>query len=157
MVSYKKILELHSSGKNVSQISQGTGWDRGTIRRVITKVKEEGLTPKQWQDLGEEELKQKLRKSAKPKAEYLPIDFEYVYKEMSRAGVTVNLLHQEYCSVAEKSNLKAYSRSHFSEQYKIFTKANKVGAKIKRKPGDSIELDFAGDLVSYTDAYSKEL
>lgn len=156
MVSYKKILELHSSGKNVSQISQGTGWDRGTIRRVITKVKEEGLTPKQWQDLGEEELKQKLRKSAKPKAEYLPIDFEYVYKEMSRAGVTVNLLHQEYCSVAEKSNLKAYSRSHFSEQYKIFTKANKVGAKIKRKPGDSIELDFAGDLVSYTDAYSKE-
>lgn len=75
---------------------------------------------------------------------------------MSRAGVTVNLLHQEYCSVAEKSNLKAYSRSHFSEQYKIFTKANKVGAKIKRKPGDSIELDFAGDLVSYTDTYSKE-
>ena len=155
MASYKKILELYCSGINISQISERVGRDRATVRRVISKSEGKGILPSQWKELDETQLRGMLRKSTKVKPEYFPINFEWMYDELSNAHVTVNLLHEEYEEQAKKEGLRPYSRSQFFERYKKWCNVTKYSAKIKNKPGHSMELDFAGDLVQYIDPLTK--
>ncbi len=156
MASYKQILELYCSGCNISQVSERVGCDRATVRRVVSKSEGKGILPTLWKELDETQLRNMLRKQTKTKAEYLPINFEWMYEELSNSHVTVNLLHEEYEQQAQKEGLKPYSRSQFFERYKKWCNHTKYSAKIKTKPGHSVELDFAGDLVQYVDPLTKE-
>lgn len=150
MVSYKRILDLHCSGRNNTQVSAETGYDRVTIRSTLAKAEERGLLPTAWTDMSEEELRKLFRKKQEPKQGYLEIDLEWVHRELSDPHVTVNLLHEEYQQKAAAEGLKAYSRTQFFTRYHAFSSSVKYSAKTKAKPGSSVELDFAGDLVHYT-------
>jgi transposase len=156
MASYKKVLELHCSGLNNSQIGERVGCDRATVRRVIAKSEMKGILPDQWRGLDEAKIRELLRKDAKVREEYLQIDFDWMHRELSNKHVTVNLLHEEYVGSAEKSGLEAYSRSQFFNRYRAWCNTNQYSAKIKSKPGHSVELDFAGDLVHYIDPLTRQ-
>ncbi|MDD3930182.1 MAG: IS21 family transposase [Sphaerochaeta sp.] len=151
MVSYKRILDLHCSGRNITQVSTETGYDRVTIRSTLAKAEERGLLPTAWKDMSEDKLRKLLRKKQEPRLGYLEIDLEWVHRELSDPHVTVNLLHEECQQKAASEGLKAYSRTQFFTQYHAFCTTVKYSAKTKAKPGSSVELDFAGDLVHYTD------
>lgn len=154
MVSYKKVFDLYLNGRNISQISNETGYDRQTIRNAITKGEEKGLLASTYKELTDEQIKKMLRKESKGKDQYLQIDFEEVHQELSDEKVTLNLLHEEYEQRAKKAKLKAYSRSQFFNKYNKFANTVKYKGKLKRKPGSSIELDFAGSSVYYYDVLS---
>lgn len=151
MVSYKRILNLHCSGRNITQISNDTGYDRVTIRSTLAKAEQRNLLPAAWKDMSEDQLRKVFRKKQEPKQGYLEIDFEWVYQELSDPHVTVNLLHEEYQQKAASEGLRAYSRTQFFSQYHAYCSDIKYSAKTKTRPGSSIELDFAGDLVHYMD------
>ena len=156
MASYKKILELHCSGLNVSQISERVGCDRNTARGVIAKSEGKGILPDRWEEMDEAHIRGLLRKETKAKEEYLPIDFEWMHGELSNKHVTVNLLYEEYAQAAGKDGMKAYSRTQFFDRYKAWCNTKQYSAKIKVKPGYSMELDYAGDLVHYIDPLTKQ-
>jgi transposase len=87
--------------------------------------------------MSDDELeKQGERAPAKP----LP-DFEYLSKEMTRPGVTLMLLHEEY----RKDNPDGYRRSRFYELYSKW--ANKVDPVMRftHKAGEKMFIDFSGD------------
>lgn len=151
MVSYKRILDLHCSGRNITQISNDTGYDRVTIRSTLAKAGQRNLLPTAWKDMSEDQLRKVFRKKQEPKQGYLEIDFEWVHQELSDPHVTVNLLHEEYQQKAASEGLRAYSRTQFFSQYHAYCSDVKYSAKTKTRPGSSIELDFAGDLVHYMD------
>lgn len=155
-VSYRAILRLHQAGKNKSQIERETGYKRFTIRNTISKATAAGLLPTLWRDMSEDALKKALRKKPEPKQEYLPIDYEGIHQELKDPHVTMNILHEEYEEKAKASGLISYSRTQFFDTYNVFADVVKCGAHIKRKPGDSLELDFAGDLTYYTNPHTME-
>ncbi|NMA22435.1 MAG: IS21 family transposase [Spirochaetales bacterium] len=155
MASYKKILELYGQGYNYSQIGKQVGCDRATARKVVNGCKKKGILPTQWRQLEETQLRDQLRKETKAKSEYLPMDFKWMHGELSNAHVTVNLLHEEYEQKAHEMGLRPYSRSQFFERYHNWSNRHSYSAKIKAKPGHSVELDFAGDLVHYIDPLTR--
>ncbi len=151
MVSYKDVLDLSLQGLNNSQIKGKLGCDRNTIRSIIEKATMMGLYPKGWESVSDEQLKRLLKKKTKPKSEYLEPDYEWIHKELCDPMVTVNLLWEEYQQAANAEGKEAYSRTQFFDKYTVFANVVKCGAHIKRRPGDSLELDFAGDLLYIVD------
>ena len=74
-------------------------------------------------------------------------DFEYIHSELKRKGVTLKLLHDEYveeCLITGKDYLKY---TQFCNVYKEYVEDNKLVMHIERKPGERIEVDWAGTTI----------
>lgn len=103
--------------------------------------------------MSEDALKKALRKKPEPKQGYLPIDYEWIRQELKDPHVTMNILYEKYEEKAKASGLIPCSRTQFFDTCNVFADVVKCDAHIKRKPGDSLELDFAGDLTYYTNVH----
>lgn len=73
---------------------------------------------------------------------------DYYVKELSRTGVTKQLLWEEY----RKDNPDGYSRTQFNELLARHKKKLDLTMHFNYKPGDLLMIDFAGDRLTYTDA-----
>lgn len=78
-------------------------------------------------------------------------DFEYIYKELARPGVTLSLLWAEYCTKCEQENTIPYQHTQFYEKYHAYAASKKATLRIKRKPGEIMEVDWAGDSLKVYD------
>ena len=84
-------------------------------------------------------------------------DYEYIHSELKKKGVTLKLLHDEYkeeCIVTDEDYLK-YTK--FCNVYKDYVEDNKLVMHIERKPGERIEVDWAGTTILIYDATQKEV
>lgn len=71
-------------------------------------------------------------------------DRGYVHKEMSRVGVTLKLLHDEYRDACRRTGKMAMGHSKFCEDYGTHTVANNLTRRIVHKAGQSCEADWSG-------------
>jgi transposase len=118
MVSYKRILDLHCSGRNITQISNDTGYDRVTIRSTLAKAEQRNLLPIAWKDMSEDELRKLLRKKQEPRLGYLVIDLGWVHRELSDQHITANLLHEEYQQKAASEPMSLRLQSYIKQSYR---------------------------------------
>jgi len=86
---------------------------------------------------------------------YLP-DMNYVHKEMAKNGVTLSLLWHEYVLVCRNSNRIPYSYRQFCREYNKFATSTKATMRIKRKPAESLEVDWAGSTMEVRDKETGE-
>jgi transposase len=68
-------------------------------------------------------------------------DFEYLSKEMTKKGVSLPLLHEEY----KKDNPDGYERSRFYDLYREWVKKADPVMRITHKAGEKMFIDFSGD------------
>lgn len=87
---------------------------------------------------------------------YQKVDYEYVQKELSKSGVTLKLLWQEYCEKIERGKYPV-SYSVFCRDYNDFIVKNELTNRIEHKPGECTEVDWAGKTMSITDADTGEI
>lgn len=87
-------------------------------------------------------------------AVYADINCEYIFKELKRKGVTLQLLWEEYCQTNPSNH---YSRSHFCFIYKDWSKKCNVVMRQEHKAGDKLFIDYAGDTASIIDKNTGEL
>ncbi|WP_139415675.1 hypothetical protein [Agromyces laixinhei] len=78
-------------------------------------------------------------------------DFEYVHHELGRPSVTLLLLWNEYVARCRQTGEVPYQYSFFNEQYRRWAKATGASMRIPRNPGESVEVDWAGDPMAYAD------
>lgn len=88
-----------------------------------------------------------------PRLEAFEARKDYFLKELSRTGVTKQLLWQEYL----RDQPDGYRYTQFCERLNRYQKAAGVSMRITYKPGDTLMIDFAGDKLSYTDRQSGEV
>lgn len=79
-------------------------------------------------------------------------DYEYVYNELAKPGVTLSLLWAEYCAKCEAEHTIPYQHSQFNEKYHAYAASKKAALRIKRKPGETMEVDWAGNSINIYDA-----
>ena len=92
MTNYREILRLDSIGLNKTEIAASCGYSRNTVSSTLRRAEECGLSWPLPAEMSDHQLAGILYPSVAGKPEYRMPDYEYVYREMQRKGVTLNLL-----------------------------------------------------------------
>lgn len=152
MVDYKQILRLHAEGVSQRGIADVLSCSRNTVASVLTAASAAGIGFDQVADLGSEEVRRLvLPDPPKTVSDRVAPDFEHVHREMARPSVTLLLLWNEYVARCRAEGGVPYRYSFFSEQYRRWVSATGASMRVERSPGESIEVDWAGDPMSFAD------
>lgn len=148
MIQYRRILELHFKGTSQRTISSSVGHSKQTVSDVIKKAKHLGLV-----ELSEDMTNQWLLEFLFPEKQavakgYFPVDWEEVHRELQKKNMTLKLLHYEYSQRARDSKKIPYAYRTFCTHYGKYAKKHKSTMPIRRKPGEIMEVDWAGDTLS---------
>jgi transposase len=81
-------------------------------------------------------------------------DLEYIHQELAKSGVTLTLLWKEYFEQCGLEGSRPLMYSGFCSQYQQFALRHKATLRIAHKPGERLEVDWAGDTASLTDNIS---
>ena len=154
MTKYREILRLHSQGISNRIIAESIKCSRNTIRKVLERAAAEHIAWPLPDDLSDLLLEQRLfGKRVKTKKRKMP-DFDYVHQEMAHSGVTLSLLWSEYCEACRMEGSRPLMYSQFCYHYQEYAAKNKATLHIHHKPGDRMEVDWAGDTSCIQDNIS---
>lgn len=151
MTKYREILRLYSLGISKTGIAQSCGCSRKTVRNVLNRAMEHDI---QWPlpaEVTDADLeKQLFPKSTSESLRKYP-DVEYIHKELMRSGVSLRLLWHEYCEECRVNQELPLMYSQFCHHYQKFAQTKRATMHILRKPGEQIEVDWAGQTATIVD------
>ncbi len=152
MVDYKQILRLRAEGVSQRGIADVLGCSRNTVASVFAAATAAGVGFGEVADLAADEVRHRLLPAPiRPDSDRVAPDFEHVHRELGRPSVTLLLLWNEYVAACRASGGVPYRYSFFNEQYRRWVAATGASMRIVRTPGESIEVDWAGDAMSFAD------
>ncbi len=151
MTNYREILRLSSHGLGQRSIAASFGCGKGTVQRAQAKAREQGLS---WTDASgktDAELSKLLSANTTRPRDFKEPDYEWVHKEMGRSGITLSLLWNEYSSGCRQAGEIPYMYSAFCDKYREYSLRTKATMHLERRPGEQMEVDWAGKTMSLTD------
>ena len=151
MTKYREILRLCSQGVSKRNIAESLRCSRSTIRKVLGKAETENICWPLPDDLSDRMLEQKLFGRQTRTLKRMMPDFEYVHQEMGRKGVTLSLLWNEYCEACRMEGSRPLMYTQFCHHYQEYAAKTKATLRIHHKPGDRMEVDWAGDTAFIQD------
>ena len=159
MTKYREILRLHSQGISQRSIALSCECSRNTVAKIIARAKELNIAWPLSSETTDGELERKFfpnsyQYSGTPRRQP---DLEYIHKELAHKGVTLRLLWSEYCEACRLSNELPLMYSQFCYHYQKFAERNRATMHIPRKPGQQIEVDWAGQTAAVIDRDTGEI
>ena len=143
-MSYREILRLSSLGLSRRTIAGSVSRSRDTVSEVLARAARLGLQWPLLSELTDAELQRKLfPEKEKTQSARIP-NLEKVHKELSRPGVTLTLLWDEYCQSCREQGEIPYQYGQYCKLYRKFAVLSKATMHIHRKPGELMEVDWAG-------------
>jgi len=156
MTDYREILRLADIGLNRTSIGTALGYSRNTVADVLRRAQTKGLEHPLPDDLGDRELGEILfPEKAKSKYYKMP-DCEKMHKELGKRGVTLTLLWEEYCNECRQNGEIPYAFTQFRHHYHRFAQTTKATMHLVHKPGERLEVDWAGTTASVVDGETGE-
>ena len=156
MTNYREILRLSSLGINNKQIAEGMGIARQTVVTALQHAAAQGLDWPTAEPLSDRELAARLFPPGDGKPGYKMPDYEAVHRELAKPGVTQQLLWYEYCDRCRAEGKIPYQLTQFKTYYREYVVQNKATMHINRKPGELMEVDWAGQTAFIVDADTGE-
>ena len=131
---------------------------RHTISDMLDKAKKAGIS---W-PLGDDVINEMIQELLFPgkyalACPYTQPDFPGMHSELAKKGVTLTLLWEEYCVKVRASGGTPYMYTQFCEKYRRWARVTKATMRITHKPGDAIQVDWAGDPLYITDSVTGEM
>jgi transposase len=157
MTNYREILRLHSLGINKVDIAVSCSCSRNTVASVLQKAKEVGLNYPLPEDMSDKILAEKLFLKSEVKPIYKMPDYEYVHREMAKSGVTLTLLWLEYCDSCYESGEIPYKSTQFNKYYNDYLLKTNATMHINHRPGEIMQVDWAGDVAHIVNTDTGEL
>lgn len=156
MTNYREILRLSSLGLNRTQIADSLGASRTTVIHALQRAVAQGLDWQTAEPLSDKELADRLFPQGAGSAGHKMPDYEYIHWEMSKPGVTQQLLWFEYCDQCRAAGEIPYQLTQFKTHYREYIAKTKATMHISRKPGELMEVDWAGQTAGLTDNITGE-
>lgn len=159
MHQVRQIIELYKKGKGIRETERLTGISRKTIRNYLNRVKSLDVPVESLLAMEDDPLRQLLyAEETPPLAEderYKIIEPQLAYyaSELRRRGVTRQLLWEEY----RKDNPDGYQYTQFCEYIRRYHQRNHAVMHFTHKPGEQMQVDFAGDKLHYVDKETGEV
>ena len=158
MVNYREILRLHSLGTSQRSIAQQVQSSRDTVADIIKSAEAAGISWPLGEDVTNEMIQELLYPGKYALAcPYTQPDFPGMHSELAKKGVTLTLLWEEYCVKVCAADGIPYMYTQFCERYRRWARVTKATMRITHKPGDAIQVDWAGDPLYITDSVTGEM
>jgi transposase len=157
MTNYREILRLSKLKINHSQIAASVKCSRQTVISVLQKANQKGITFDDARNLSDRELANAINDGGIERVDYRMPDYEHVHRELGRSGVTLSLLWVEYCDECRQTGQIPYQSTQFYKYYSDFVRETGAKMHIERKPGESMEVDWAGGTVPVMSSDSGEV
>ncbi len=146
-------MRLNSLNYSQRQIAASVHSSRNTVRDVLQLAEAANLCWPLEESITNEDIRAILYPtrldSTNPRKEP---DYVYVHKELARPGVNLTLLWTEYCSECNAQGNTPYMYSQFCDKYRHWAHITKATMRIKHKPGDAMQVDWAGTPIKYYDS-----
>ncbi len=156
MVNYREIIRLKSLNYSNVSVASSCGSSRNTVAEVWKLTQAKSLNWPIPDTLTNEDIQQLLYpERGVNEGRKLP-DFEYIYNELAKPGVTLSLLWAEYCEQCAQEHTIPYQHTQFNEKYHAYAASKKATLRIKRKPGELMEVDWVGDTLTVYDEAAGE-
>lgn len=152
MIYYRKILELQDEGITLRGISASTGNSRQKVTEILTMAQKKGLVCPLEEEMTDQWIEEFLfpEKTLEGSGRH-PLKFDHIHKELAKPNVTLSLLHYEYESECRANHKIPYSYRSFVRHYSKYANKHKATLRIRRKPGEIMEVDWAGSTSSIID------
>ena len=145
MVKYHEILRLCNAGISQRSIASSCQCSRNTVAKVIKRAEELQFNWLQNQHKTDSEIEQCLfPENDDHHSQRKYPNFTYLHKELTRQGVSLKLLWQEYCEECRLNQEIPLMYSQFCYLYRQYAQQHRISMHISRKPGEQIEVDWAG-------------
>ena len=156
MRKIKEVLRLKWAQKlSNRKIAKSCFISRSTVADYLLRAKLAGLSwpvDPELDDAALENLLFPVTDKSVP-AEGLMPDMEYLYREMKRKSVTMQLLWYEY----KQANPDGYQYSQFCNLYRQWIKKLDVTLRQEHRAGEKLFIDYAGQTVSIVDPKTGEI
>lgn len=139
------------------QISHILSISPATISDLTRAAAAQGLTWPLPEDLDDEQLERRIYGAPRCPNRALKQEPNYatIAQELTRKGVTLQLLWQEYC--ATTATEQAYSYSQFCQRVRDHKNRQPLSMRQTHSPGQKIFVDYAGPTIAITDPNTGEL
>lgn len=158
MLQIRRILQLLEQGQSKRKIAEVLHSGRHTIDDYVLKIDQSGLSLALLTKLSDADLAALLYSTDRdplPDQRYedLKTRLDYFIKELSRTGVTKLRLWQEY----RQEVPDGYGYSQFCEHLAMHTRKSSATMHLEHKPGERVQIDFAGKPLTYIDTSTGEI
>lgn len=131
MTDYREILRLDSLNHSQRSIAQAAGRSRNTVEKILRIARDKGV---QWpveddaanRDLEELLFPEKFQNTRK----YAEPDYRYIHRELTKLGVTMALLWEEYCRKCHETGETPYISTQFGDKYRKWAQVTKAAMRI---------------------------
>ena len=146
MTKYRDILRLLSNKLKTDEIVQACSVSKKTVIKVKKRAAELDIRWPLADDMTDEKLETIMfPKSPDPVSTKRMPDFDHIRSELRRNGVNKKLLWTEYLEQCRRENADALMYSQFCYYIQQDEQKRHATMHIPRKPGQQIEVDWAGD------------
>ena len=146
---------LHSGNLSQRQIGAALGISKSSVSDIASYARAAALDWAQAQLLSDDELQARLyRPPVARQSRHLEPDYAHLHGELKRAGVTLQLLWEEY---QQQHQGQAYKYSAFCEKYQQWAKHLKRSMRQTHQAGDKLFVDYAGQTVPVVNVSTGEI
>jgi len=158
MDKIRRILQLRSEGTSKLKISQSVGIHRSVLDKYLLKLELTGKEYDELLEMNEEDLALIVyseQNTPKPdsRLHYLQKQFSYYTEQLKMPGVTRRLLWEEY----KTAHPEGYGYTQFCEHFARYNKRNKATMHFTHRPGEYLQVDFAGKPLHIVDRDTGEV
>jgi transposase len=155
MRQIRETLRLHlQAGLSYSEVGRTLKISKSVAGKYVSLARAAGVDWAMVQTLTDDELDARLYLPALPRSSHqLAPDFALVHQELKRAGVTLQLLWEEYA----KDNPLAYKYTSFCVKYREWAMGLKRSMRQTHVAGEKLFIDYAGQTVAIIDAATGEI
>jgi len=148
MTNYREILRLSALGFSQQDIAYSVNVSKKTVNRVLKCAKNANISWPLDNDQTNAVLSAQLfpveEQTSTAQSKRMP-DFEYIRKELLKNGVNKRLLWVEYLEECRLNGEEPLMYSRFCYYIQRDEEIHRASMHINRKPGEQIEVDWAGD------------
>jgi transposase len=139
-------------GLSVREIASACNVGRSTVSKYVLRLEASGLSLSDLPALSEEDLEARFGDPAVAPTDRSIPDWTLVRKEMTRKGVTLKLLWEEY----RASSPNAYSYSRYARMYRAWCKKSSLVMVQHHVAGEKLFVDWAGLKLAIQDPKTGE-
>jgi transposase len=118
------------------------------VAKVVARAEEFGLAWPLPESMADKNLEQELFGVRKGSETRRRPDYEHIHREMSKSGITLSLLWNEYCDSCRLEGSIPLMYTQFCLHYRQYAVTNKATLHIEHKPGERMEVNWAGTMMS---------
>jgi transposase len=146
----KEILRLRwGQGLSLRETGLSCGVGPSTVHEVVARATAAGLSWPLPEDLDEAALEGRLYPPPAGRRDRALPNLQHIYRELTRRGVTLELLWQEY---RQQHGAQGYGYSRFCDLYREWRGQLDVVMRQEHAAGEKLFVDFAGMTMEVVDA-----